>query len=327
MYSNEAAVEQEERREPAVEPPYGIIWDGLMEGNVVPFLGAGASLVGRAPDSEWDYESSLFLPSGVELAHYLAKKAAFPASEPHERDDLAKVASYYEDSGGRPRLRSRLRKVLERHYEGGSVHKLLADVPAPLLIVVTNYDVLVEEAFRAKGKPYDLVIYPADQKEISDAVLWWPHGALEPKVETPNKLLIDLKKTTVIYKMHGTIMPEDEKWDNVVITEEDYVEFLFRMTTNTAIPSIFFEYFRCRSFLFLGYSLKDWNLRVVLKNLSNHFQKYLAATAHKECQSPYWAIQHNPSELEQKLWAKRGVDIYNVTIEDFAKELRKYTKG
>ena len=306
-----------------VEPPYGIIWNRLKAGRVVPFLGAGASFVGRPPDASWDSHAPSFLPSGSELAHFLADEAEFPASNPGDRDDLAKVSSYYADIAGRRTLRERLRDVLNHNYQSGPLHELLAEVPAPLLIVVTNYDTLVEQAFRAKGKPYDLVIYPADRKDIANAILWWPHGAAEPRVEEPNKLDIDLARTTVIYKMHGTLMPEDEQWDNFVITEEDYVEFLSRMTTSMAIPSLFYPYFRERSFLFLGYSLRDWNLRVILKNLSKYFSKRQARSDDDEEQLPSWAIQRHPSELERKLWDKRRVTIFDIALGEFAHKLRE----
>ena len=68
----------------------------------------------------------------------------------------------------------------------------------------------------------------------------------------PVKLFIDLKKTTVIYKMHGTV-DRRSKWDNYVITEDDYVDFLSRMTGQTAVPALFMKAFRDRHFLFLGY--------------------------------------------------------------------------
>ena len=305
------------------EPPYGIIWNRLKAGGVVPFLGAGASFVGRTPDASWDACAPRFLPSGLELARFLADEAGFPASDPGDRNDLAKVSSYYADIAGRRPLRERLRDVLNHDYQSGPLHELLADIPAPLLIVVTNYDTLVEQAFRAKGKPYDLVIYPTDRKAIANAILWWPHGASEPLVKEPRKLDIDLARTTVIYKMHGTIMPENNKWDSFVITEEDYVEFLSRMTTNTAIPSLFYPYFRERSFLFLGYSLRDWNLRVILKNLSKYFPKRQANRDDDEDQLPSWAIQRNPFELERKLWDKRRVTIFDVALDEFARKLRE----
>ena len=73
-----------------IEPPFGDIWDGLKEGRVIPFLGAGASLVGRDPAHPWQSTDSLFLPNGSELAHYIAERAGFPAQDPHDSDDLGK---------------------------------------------------------------------------------------------------------------------------------------------------------------------------------------------------------------------------------------------
>jgi hypothetical protein len=206
------------------------------------------------------------------------------------------------------------------------LHEFLAAVPAFLVIVVTNYDTLVEQAFRAAGKPYDLVVYPTDRKDFANAILWWRHGSAKPVVTAPNELDIDLAKTTVIYKMHGTIFPESDEWDNFVITEEDYVEFLSRMTTSTAIPSLFYPYFRERSFLFLGYSLRDWNLRVVLKNLSKYLPKRMADSDDDEDQLPSWAIQRDPSELEGKLWAKRRVGIFDQPLDEFVTRMQEQMK-
>jgi hypothetical protein len=141
-------------------------------------------------------------------------------------------------------------------------------------------------------------------------------------VTAPNELDIDLAHTTVIYKMHGSIFPETDEWDNFVITEEDYVEFLSRMTTSTAIPSLFYPHFRERSFLFLGYSLRDWNLRVVLKNLSKYLPKRRADGDDDEDELPSWAIQRNPSELESKLWARRRVGIFDLPLDEFVSRMQ-----
>src|SRR5215471_12250169 len=162
------------------EPPYGVICNRLKVGKVIPFLGAGASLVGRTSDAGWDAAQPTFLPSGLELAHFLADEAEFPSTDPRDRDDLAKVSSYYADISGRRTLRERLREVLNHAYQSGPLHEFLAAVPAPQVIVVTNYDTLVEQAFQAADKPYDLVVYPADRKDIANAVLWWPHGTAQP---------------------------------------------------------------------------------------------------------------------------------------------------
>lgn len=311
-----------------MEPPYGVIWNRWKQGNVVPFLGAGASFVGRPAGVAWNPENPPFLPSGYDLSISLADEAEFPSKEDSDRGDLARVCSYYVEVAGRRALRERLREMLNHDYQPGPLHRFLAAIPSPQVIVVTNYDTLVEQAFRAAGKQYDLVIYPADRKDIANSILWWPHGKPEPLAAKPNELDIDLRKTTVIYKMHGTITPGTEEWDNFVITEEDYVEFLSRMTTNTAIPSLFYPYFRERSFLFLGYSLRDWNLRVVLKNLSKHFASRRSSGGDDEDEVlPSWSIQLHPTELERRLWASKKVNIFDAGLDDFVAKMRQKTGG
>ncbi len=299
-----------------IEPPYGVIWRRLKRNGVVPFLGAGASLVGRTADTEWGRESS-FLPTGKELAHFLGGESQYPSKDPQDWDDLAKVSSYYSDVSGREDLRLILRELLNRKYSPGPVHEFLASLDGPRVFVVTNYDTLLEQAFEAVGKPYDLVVYASDskKKDTANTVLWRPSGAT-PQAVAPNELHIDLKTTTVIFKMHGTVLRDTAEYDSFVITEEDYVEFLSRMTTQTAIPSLFTPYLQERSFLFLGYSLRDWNLRVVLRNISKLLKD-------RTDDLPSWAIQYHVSELDRKLWDKRGVQIYDLAIDEFISKLRE----
>src|SRR4051794_34841745 len=60
----------------------------LGEGKVIPFLGAGANLCGRPPDADWQ---DGYLPSGRELADYLASEFQYPDDEPL---DLVRVSQY-----------------------------------------------------------------------------------------------------------------------------------------------------------------------------------------------------------------------------------------
>lgn len=296
-----------------MQPPYGMIWELLKAGHVVPFLGAGASLVGRKPDEKWAAAKSQFLPNGAELANYLAEISEFPSEDPWERNDLAKVCSYLADVTSRKALTRKLHELLQGPYPYGEIHRLLAEAPCPLLIVSTNYDTLLEQAFRDAGKPFDLIIYPADRPDFGNAMLSWPHGA-DPQFVRPNSLDVDLANTTVIFKMHGTVLQQDDKWDSFVISEDDYVDFVSRM--DTAVPGVLMKHFRNRSFLFLGYGLRDWNLRVVLKNVSKHLVN------HRKDDLQSWAIQLNPSELERTLWSSRNVKIFNVSLDEFVKKLR-----
>ncbi len=287
----------------------------MKAGKVIPFLGAGASIIGRPSDATWSADRSIFPPTGGELSRFLAEQTSFPSENPHDRDDLAKVSSYYAETNGRSLLRELLHEKLNRQYPIGELHRLLAEVPAPQLIVVTNYDTLLERAFDEAGKPYDLVVHPEDRTEYANAILWRKHGANRATPIAPGELArdLDLAKTTVIYKIHGTLDMQDAERDSFVITEEDYVDFLSRMTTCTAIPPLFTAHFRERNFLFLGYSLNDWNLRIVLRDLLKLRKDVL----------PAWAIQRSPSELECKLWDWRKVSIFNQTLDEFAAKLRR----
>lgn len=338
-------------------PPYKRIARLLKEGNVIPFLGAGINYGTRQPpDAKWDANTLSFLPSGAELSRFLADWIDFPSDDERDLSDLAKVSSYLVESSARLRLREKLQEVFVgnevalRRYEPSSIHNYLAEIarksdaeiagqPAdrkepgrPLLIVTTNYDNLTEEAFKRRERPFDLVVYPADRKDIAASLLWWKHDQAQPEAVTPNKLYINLEKTNVIYKMHGSIDPQGHL-GNYVITEEDYINFLSRMTTQTAVPAQFIQYFRTRHFLFLGYGLNDWNWRVVLKNLRSApaIEKATDEAAQdggtdrdgdtEDIKS--WAIQYRPSELEVALWEARNVKIYNQEINQFADGLRR----
>jgi hypothetical protein len=303
-------------------PPYGAIAKALGAGRVVPIIGAGASYSGRPADARWTPRSPRFLPSGVELSRFLADETGFPAQE--ERERLSEVASYYEAFQTRAALRERLRQVLGPEALADTavpaLYDFLAKVSRPLLIVTTHYDTQIERAFQNAEKPYDLVVYQADRKDLANAVLWWPHGAAKPETPPANALSIDLATTTVIFKMHGSILPETDEWDSFVITETDYVEFVSRIASKSAIPALFATHCRDRSLLFLGYNLRDWNFRTILQSLNRYFAKRVADYDQEEI--PSWAIDENFSELEIKFWQKRGVCPHEVRIDEFIDKLR-----
>lgn len=306
----------------ALRAPYRLIDKKLREGNVVPFLGAGVNI--RSPGTT---KVGTQLPTGGQLSRQLAELVSYPADDDHELDDLSKVSSYFVETSARSTLRQELRAVFDVDSQPGPIHQYLASIEAPLLIVTTNYDDNMERALQRVGRPYDLVVHPTDRKDYDASVFWWPAGAATPeKPIAPNKLLIDLAKTTVVYKMHGTMHRSDPQWDSYVVTEDDYVEFLSRMAGQTAVPSQFIRHFRSRHFLFLGYGLRDWNLRVLLRTL--------ALTPAREPGAPLvpdegaeervksWAIQYKPSAIERELWGARDVRIFDEPSDEFTAALR-----
>jgi hypothetical protein len=251
--------------------------------------------------------------------------SSFPSKDTHDVDNLAKVSSYVVEALDRDPLKKILREKLNGAFIHGAIHRFLARVEVPQLIVVTNYDTLVEQAFRDANRPFDLIVHPADQPDLQNSVLWWKDGVPQKPV-APKSLDIDLTKTTVIYKMHGTIDRETKEGDNFVITEDDYVVFLNRMLNHSAVPSQFIRHFRERRFLFLGYSLNDWNLRVILKNVRSDAAAVKRGKVQSDAKLKSWAIQKNPSELEKSLWTSRNIDIFDMAIDDFAAKLADAAK-
>lgn len=287
-----------------LSPPYRLIMDNLRQGLVIPFLGAGASL-------PIEGTSGKDLPNATQLANFLAEESAFPVEE---GGDLAKIAQYYSLIGGRAPLYRSLHKIFNRDYPLTQLHRFLASMDVPMLIVTTNYDDLIERAFAEQGRPYDLVIHTSDPK-VGDKLLWLDHESGGISEVNPNKLDIDLDSVSIIYKMHGTVDRQDARRDQYVITEDDYVEFLARMTRNRAVPAIFAQPFQTRHFLFLGYSLRDWNLRVVLNRIQDN---------RRAAEITSWGIQHKPSVMEQKFWENRRVVVYDMQLNEFVQELSAY---
>jgi SIR2-like domain len=297
-------------------PPYPFIFDKLNTSRVIPFLGAGASLGGRQQGVRWKKGVKDFLPTADELAGHLADTTAFP---PGESRDLTKVAQYYSVVGGRPALNEELHNIFNCDYQLTSLHTFLANVSVPLLIVTTNYDDLIERALdernrqlAGKARPYDVVIHNTEIGS-GDRLLWWPYGGAAPREVIPNKLDIELSDRTVVYKMHGAIDRRQPSRDQYVITEDDYIDFLARMTKGKAIPAIFAEAFQTRHFLFLGYGLNDWNLRVVLNRIEKDQRRPKGITS--------WAIQHQPRPLERRFWQDRGVEVYDQMLDEFVRQL------
>jgi ATP phosphoribosyltransferase regulatory subunit HisZ len=138
----------------------------LREGRVIPFLGAGTNLCGRPKDASW--RAGEYLPSGTELAAYLADGYGYPASETL---DLLRVSQYVQAMTGGRVLYDELHGLFDRDYPATVLHTMLASLPRMFraegngsrhqLIVTTNYDDALERAFAEADEEYDLVCYMA----------------------------------------------------------------------------------------------------------------------------------------------------------------------
>lgn len=269
----------------------------LALGRIVPFLGAGASRTASAAP-----------PSAEALADKLAKGSRFPIGR-NKPFDLPRIASFYQACLGRPVLNGRLRDEFEGPFEPGRIHTHLARIGERLLVITTNYDDLLEQAFRDAGHDPHVVYHPFDDPDRAGVVLWHQPGT-DPGdfVEIqPDDLTLPIGKVPVIYKMHGHRHGEDESRDAYLITEEDYVGFLARLQQ---VPQVVRRKLKNSSLLFLGYGLHDWNVRVLLSELSRGDRGGFA-----------WAVQRDPKKVDKRLWRARNVEIVRMEIDAFVEQL------
>ena len=89
------------------ETHYRIVAKAIAEGRVIPLLGAGVNMLGRPSGTAW--QQGRYLPSGVELAAYLAGLFDFP---PDELPDLLRVSQYITVMTGSGPLYEKLEQVV-----------------------------------------------------------------------------------------------------------------------------------------------------------------------------------------------------------------------
>jgi hypothetical protein len=295
-----------------LEAHLAMICKAIADGRVVPFLGAGANLCGRPEGVEWRRDH--YPPSAEEVSAYLADDFGYP---PNEQRDLQRVSQYVATMSGSGPLYEKLRALFDADYQLTPLHHFLAALPSALrakgytprypLIVSTNYDDLLERAFHAAHEPYDLVVYIAEG-DYSGKFVHWPPDAEPRLVERPNEYRgLSLDQRTVILRLHGAVDRADAQWDSFVITEDDYIAYLARTDVSSLLPVTLAAKLKKSNFLFLGYSLRDWNLRVILQRIWGE----------QKLSYKSWAVLVRTQALEQEFWRKRDVEILNLRLEDY----------
>lgn len=313
----------------ADEDHYLTIAEKLAGGRMIPFLGAGANLCDRG-EQVWE-QGGPFLPSGAELAGHLAARGRYPM---HEELDLLRVSQYVDAARGEDELYLYLREVFDSEYSPTSLHRLLAraarvlgEARLPqLLVVTTNYDDLVEQALAAEGLEFDVVWYEAKQNaEARGRFVHRAPGGKAKVIARPNKYtgLPMVLERPAILKLHGYLDRASAGDDSYVITEDSYIDYLSGGDVGGMIPIALWQRMTSNSLLFLGYSLSDWNLRVILNRIWGA----------RKLVGKSWAVQREPadpnqSKIEQALWDTReNVELVYCELSEYVKELEARLPG
>ncbi len=336
----EAAITAARQRQAPSAPPPSIdhidatVVTAFRYGRLVPFLGAGVNLCGRPEGVQW--RQGQYLPSGTELATHLGESFSYPAPDPQ---DLMRIAQYPQDlmriaqyvalmSGGGP-LYDNLQEIFTADYSPTAVHQLLAMVPALLrakgyrrchqLIMTTNYDDLMERTLSSADEQFDVVKYVAANEKRGGYFehSLWPHDSEPVPIDTNEygDLPIELPggnlTRTIVLKLHGAVDRSDAQQSSFVITEDDYIEYLAGRNVSNPLPKQIEAKLQKSNFLFLGYSLRDWNLRVILRRIWGSQKRSY----------PSWAIQKDTDVLDQKFWVRHEVELLSVRLEDYVTQL------
>jgi DNA-binding SARP family transcriptional activator len=299
-----AILRQEVGLEPARAAPAQDHFDDvvrtILEGRVVPVLGADVA----------------------ELTLRLAQRFGYPADD--GAATLPRVAQYVAVMKGSGPLYDELHELLDTDLPPTSIHRFLATLPPLLrerglphqLLVTTSYDTALERAFEAAGETFEIVSYLAAGRNRGRFCHITPDGKGR-LVEEPNTYAteLSLERNTVILKLHGQVeRTPGREWESFVVTEDDYIDYLAQTEVAAAVPVSLAATLRRSHFLFLGYTMADWNLRVILHRLWGN----QPLTYHS------WAVQPEPKPLEREFWRRRDVDVVELGFEEYADALGRY---
>jgi SIR2-like domain/TIR domain len=301
----------------------------LAEGTVVTVLGSCVNTAGR--DAPWQQGAGM-LPDAAELARHLARRFGVVC----EGDDLARVSEHVSLTEGRVDLNRALRELLVKsRCAPGAVHDFVARVPGLLreagreryqMVITPNYDAAVEQALEAAHEPFDLVVFMAagEHRGRFVHVRWWdPEAAGARPILVPNEY-VDLPMDedgelarTVVVKLHGGAADLGPGWpaarDNFVVTEDDHIAYLTESPVESLVPLQILNKVRDSHFLFLGYRMRDWSLRVFLQRVWGEQQ--LGARS--------WAVDPGLDSVERGLWEQRGVTVVDESPTAFLSELER----
>ena len=277
----------------------GEIVKAMLAGRVVPVIG---------------------LDGAGDLAEHLAKAFSVPDDRPV---DLTRISQYVATMQGSGPLYDELHTRFEAAVEPSPLHRFLARLPALLrergaphqLIVTTNYDLALERAFEEAGEELDIVSYVATGTHRGR---FWhrPPGEPPRPIDVPNTYAteLSLERRTILLKLHGAVDPLPEReWESFVITEDDYIDYLGHSELTAVVPVALAARLRRSHFLFLGYDMADWNLRLILNRIWGE----------RPVGYRSWAVQSSLSPLAQAFWRRYDVTPLDVEPTSYVELLER----
>lgn len=217
--------------------------------------------------------ATLGLPTWSSLISHIATELGYDDRIFKQYGDSLMLAEYYYIKKGRiGELRSWMDRnwdISEEKIRGSKIYEIIAKLEFPL-IYTTNYDHCLESALKIWGKNYKKIIGVEDFVDL------------------------DLN-TTQIIKFHGDVISDE----SIVFTESSYFERLnFESPLDIKLRSDMLG----KSILFIGYSLSDINMRLLIYKLD---QLWKSSNGIKRPASYIFLPKPNP--VQETILQNRGI--------------------
>jgi DNA-binding SARP family transcriptional activator len=286
----------------AGEDRLGEVVRALLSARLVPVLGPG-----------------LLSANGDDLSARLAD--AFDCPDEH-RGNLTRVSQYVAVTQGVGPLYDQLHELSSQSDEPGPVERFLAGLPEVArsrgiehqLLVTTDYGHALERAFEEAGEEADIVSFVALGPNRGKFRHRSPDGS-ETMVMVPNSYAdLSLAERPVILKIHGDTDPRpDRNWESFVVSEDDYIGYLAQSELANVLPVVLAAKLRRSHLLFISYPVIEWSLRVFLHRVFGD----------EPISYRSWAVLPGAHPIQHEFWRQRGVDLYDVALEDFVADLER----
>jgi hypothetical protein len=288
--------------------------------------------------------SDALMGTRQEVARNWARSYRFPMA-PHNRESLPQVAQYLSINQSRRFPRSELESYLRRTL----VERYHDDLPAELLHEDSSLEDLIASAWQARHKreevePYSVLarlpapvyittqpsrllaraLEDAGRKPEIEVCRWredtdWPDSVFErepgyrPTADRP-----------LIYHLLGMF----EEPDSLVLTEDDYFDFLIGVTRNQdLVPKVVRRRLSDSALMFVGFRIDEWDFRVLYRSLMN------SEGGRRRDEYSHVAVQIDPEEgatidagrarrYLESYFRSAHVSLYWGSTEHFVKELR-----
>lgn len=192
------------------------------------------------------------------------------------------------------------------------IHAVLADLRLPLYLT-TNCDSFMVEALAARGRP-----------PVREFCRW--NKALLQR--TPSRFEADefyepTPEAPMVYHLFGY----DEDLTSLVVTENDYLDFLVRVA-DMKIPQYILGALASSSLLFLGYNLHDWEFKVIMRGLLEPLSQrlrlnHVAVQMEDTGNTDTGAVQN----FLERYFQNADINVYWGTAAQFVAELREHWEG